>query len=111
MRHFATFIIFGVLLQGCSENRNKAVSTRSNQKAQTESLTSAPKASAVPATAKRQSAMRNDKVTTSRAAPSITAEKKPLRAMTFNEAQFSDDASDYPSTLEAKKLEKEKYNQ
>ncbi len=113
MRHIAIIIFFGALLQGCGENRNKEVSTKSSHKVQTKTLSSAPMATPqkAPVRKQAQSGMINDKVTTGRAAPSIPAQKKALRAMTFNESQFSDDANDYPSTLEAKKLEKEKYNQ
>ena len=109
MRHIAIIIIAGTLFQACSENHSKQVSN----KIIAPTTTAQKNAAVVPAntTAKKQVALKSDKVSSARAAPTIPAEKKALRAMTFNEAQFSDDASDYPSTPEAKKLEKEKYNQ
>lgn len=121
MKNIAIIITFGALLVGCSENRNKAVSAKPSHKAQTQTLTSSPIVSAkhsvaaVPARthakkqALRQAAVRNDKVSSGHAAPVVAVQKKPLRAMTFNEAQFSDKASTFPRTSEALKLEEEKY--
>ncbi len=127
MRHIAITIIFGAALVGCSENRHQTVSAKPDHKVQTQKLAVPPtspehKTMSV-ATAKRttdkqvlrqtkssvntQTSARNDKVSSGQAAP---VQKKALRAMTFNESQFSDDASDYPSTAEAQKLEREKYN-
>lgn len=129
MKHIAFILIIGAVLQGCSENRNKAVSTKPNHKVETQTVTHAPIVSAqsnvavVPAktAAKKQihrhtksklhthTAVKNDKVSSGLAAPIVASQKKPLRAMTFNEAQFSDKESTFPRTQEALKLEKEKY--
>ncbi len=132
MKHIAVIFIIGAVLQGCSENRSKAVSTKPGHKVQTQAVAaSAPAVSAQNSVAevsaktparkqahrqtkpilKRHSAIRNDKVTSGQAAPVVAVHKKPLHAMTFNEAQFSDKASTFPRTQEALKLEEEKYKE
>ncbi len=115
MRHIAITIIFGAALVGCSENRHKVADVKPDQKVSTQTLATTAPTAPVKTSARKpilrqtkpivttQAAIRNAKVT------SVPAQKKALRAMTFNESQFSDDASDYPSTLEAQKLEREKY--
>ncbi len=119
MKHIVIIIFFGALIQGCGEHRSKVISHKTNHKVQTTTLSSAPMANAsvrkqehrnAKIRANGQSAMRNDSVTTGRAAPSIPANRKGLRAMTYNEAQYSDKKTTFPRTLEAQKLEKEKYN-
>lgn len=130
MKHIGTIILFGALLQACGEHRKTEVTNKTIHKVHTETRTSAPVASAqnhvavVPAKAPvrhqvlrhsqtkahNHSAMKSDEVNTGRAAPLIQTKKKPLRAMTFNEAQFSDNSKTFPRSAEALKLEEAKYN-
>lgn len=134
MRHIAIIIIFGtLLLQGCGDNRNKEVTTKTNYKVHTETLSSAPmnnpenSVAVVPAitpvrkqvryrTIRRAKSetvmtndMTNDEVSTRRSALYQAQEETPLRDKTYNELQISDDVNDYPFTPEAIRLDMENY--
>ncbi len=128
--HRIALIIFGtLLLQGCAENRNAEVSTKTNYEVRTETISNEPinhsehSVAVVPATtpvrkqaryhakpwASKKPVMRNDEVSTGRAAPVIQAQEVATRDKTYNELQFSDSVNDYPLSAESIRLEMETY--